>query len=44
MEVFHGLLSDKWTGGQEIGFSPIKECEAKIINNAETFKRFINKY
>lgn len=21
MEVFHSLLSDKWTGGQEIGFS-----------------------
>lgn len=42
MEVFHSLLSDKWTGGQEIGFATVKECIVKRMNVAQIFKRFVN--
>lgn len=34
VEVLHSLLSDKWPGGQEIGFTTIKECIVKKINIA----------
>lgn len=29
MEVLHSLLSDKWTGGQEIGFTTVNDCIVK---------------
>ena len=34
MEVLHSLLSDKWSRGQETGFTTMKECIVKRINIA----------